>query len=77
MLYLNSQGVEVLMSRHKDNKKESYWDNYDLVVWTKNSNGYSDSKGLFRKNAWGIAERFKITKEGVWVLPKKYVKYFK
>lgn len=77
MLHLNEHGVEVLMSRYRNNHKESYWENYDLIVWDKNPNGFSHVSGLFRKNAWGLIQRFQVNDEGVWVLPKKYVKYFR
>jgi hypothetical protein len=32
---------------------------------------------MFRKDAWGVAEKFSVSNKGTWVLPKKYVKYFK
>lgn len=77
MLYLNEDGVEVFISRYKSNNRESYWDNYDLVLWNKTPNGFSHAKGLFRKNAWGMFERFQVNSRGLWVLPKKYVKHFR
>ena len=77
MLHLNTQGVEVLIKRSKSKNIDPYWDNYDLVIWHKNINGFSNIKGMFRKNMWGIAERFSVGNSGTWKLPKKYVRYFK
>lgn len=74
MLKLNEIGVNLLIKRAKD--VTPYWDNYDLVIWKKDPAGFTSIKGLF-KNTWGIAERISVNSEGVWELPKKYVKYFK
>lgn len=75
MLKLNELGVNLFIKRAKD--LYSYWDNYDLIIWKKDSSGFTNVKGLFRKNSWGIAEKVSINNNGVWELPKKYVKYFK
>lgn len=75
MLKLNELGVELFIKRAKD--ISPFWENYDLVIWKKDSSGYTNIKGLFRKNSWGIAERISVNSNGVWELPKKYVKYFK
>ena len=77
MLNLTLKGVEVFIERHKNKTQESYWNNYDLIIWKKNSNGFTNTKGLFRKNSWGIAERIPSNDKGIWVLPKKYVKHLK
>lgn len=77
MLHLNPLGVEVLIDRLKETNIDPYWENYDFILWKKDSSGYSSIKGLFRKDAWGVAEKFSITNDGTWVLPKKYVRYFK
>ena len=74
MLKLNEIGVNLLIKRAKD--VTPYWDNYDLVIWKKDPSGFTSIKVLFR-NTWGIAERISVNNEGVWELPKKYVKYFK
>jgi hypothetical protein len=77
MLYLNPLGVEVFIKKALSDNMDPYWDNYDLVIWKKNNNGYTNKKGIFRKNAWGIADRVSINNQGIWKLPKQYVKYFK
>ena len=77
VLHLNPLGVEVFIDRTRSNNIDPYWDNYDLIVWKKDISGFSNIKGMFRKNSWGVAEKFSITKNGTWVLPKKYVRYFK
>lgn len=77
MLNLTLKGVEVFIERSKTKNEDPFWDNYDLLIWKKNINGYTDKKGMFRKDTWGVAERIPVSDEGVWKLPVKYVKYFK
>lgn len=57
--------------------QESFWDNYDLVIWNKNNNGFTNIKGLFRNNSWGLIDKISINDQGIWKLSKKYVKYFR
>lgn len=75
MLHLNHLGVEVFIKKAKN--IEPFWHNYDLIIWKKDSNGFSNKNGMFRKDSWGIAETITIDSKGIWKLPKKYVKYFK
>ena len=75
MLNLTEKGVEVFIRKAKN--IEPYWDNYDLVIWKKDHNGFTNIKGLFRNNSWGMADRVSVSDQGIWKLPKKYVKYFK
>ena len=77
MLHLTLKGVEVFMERSKTKSQESFWDNYDLVVWKKDQSGFTNIRGMFRKDSWGIAERVSVNEKGIWKLPKSYVKYFK
>ena len=77
MLYLNPLGVDIFIKKSVSKTLDSFWDNYDLVVWKQNKNGYTDKKGMFRKNSWGVAEKFSVDQNGMWKLPKQYVKYFK
>ena len=42
------------MERSKHNKQESYWENYDLLIWKKDPGGFTNVKGMFRKDQWGI-----------------------
>lgn len=77
MLNLTLKGVEVFIERSKTNKQESYWDNYDLLIWKENPGGFTSVKGMFRKDSWGITERVPVNEQGIWKLPVKYVKHFK
>ena len=77
MLNLTLKGVEVFMERSKTKSQESFWDNYDLIVWKKDRSGFTNIKGMFRKDSWGVAERVSVNENGIWKLPKSYVKYFK
>lgn len=77
MLYLNEIGVDLFIKKFKSMTKEAYWENYDLVIWNKDYSGFTNKKGVFRQNVWGIADRISVNNKGTWVLPKKYVKYFK
>ena len=77
MLNLTLKGVEVFIEKSKAKNQEFYWDNYDLMIWKKDQSGFTNIKGLFRKDTWGIAERISANNEGIWKLPAKYVKHFK
>lgn len=77
MLHLTPLGVEIFINRSSTKTIESFWENYDLVIWKKDFGGYTDKKGMYRKNAWGVADRISVDNSGIWKLPKKYVKYFK
>lgn len=75
MLKLNELGVNIFIKKARG--VHPYWENYDLIIWEKNPSGFSNIKGLFRNNSWGMAERVSVNNVGIWELPKKYVKYFK
>lgn len=77
MLNLTEKGVDVFIKRYRSNLQESFWDNYDLVIWNKNNNGFTNIKGLFRNNSWGLMDKISINDQGIWKLSKKYVKYFR
>jgi hypothetical protein len=67
MLHLYENGVEILRKKL----------NYNLIIWKKDSGGFSNTKGVYRNNNWGIAHEFSVTSKGTWELPLKYVRYFK
>lgn len=77
MLNLTLKGVDVFIKRSITKTQESFWDNYDLIIWKKDKGGYTNRKGLFRKDEWGTAEKISVDNDGIWKLPAKYVKYFK
>jgi len=77
VLNLTEKGVDVFMKRYRSNLQESFWENYDLVIWNKNNNGFTNIKGLFRNNTWGLMDKISINDQGIWKLSKKYVKYFR
>ncbi len=77
MLNLTLKGVDVFIKRSSTKNNESYWNNYDLIIWKKDPSGFSNKNGLFRQDTWGIAESISVDHSGVWKLPTKYVKYFK
>ncbi len=77
MLHLTLKGVEVFIERSKTKNQESFWDNYDLMIWKRDQTGFTNIKGIFRKDSWGVAERITVTNDGTWKLPAKYVKHFK
>lgn len=76
MLNLTERGVEVFRSRFNNEKQLSFWDNFDLIIWKKDYNGYNNIKGMF-VDSWGVAETVSVNDNGIWKLPKKYVRYFK
>jgi len=75
MLNLTELGVEVFIKKAKS--VTPYWDNYDLVIWKKDINGFTNVKGMFKENTWGTAERISVDSNGIWKLPVKHVKHFK
>lgn len=75
MLNLNETGVELFIRKARN--INPFWDNYDLIIWRKDSSGFYDKKGLYKNNSWGKAEIIKVGVNGAWRLPRKYVKYFK
>jgi hypothetical protein len=77
MLNLTLKGVEVFMKRSKTKSQESFWENYDLLIWKQSAGGFTDTKGMFRKNQWGVTERISVNENGIWKLPTKYVRHFK
>jgi len=77
MLHLNEHGVEILRKKISNKNIDTYWDNYTFIIWKKDQGGYSNTNGVFRNNNWGIANKIPISIKGTWILPLKYVKYFK
>lgn len=77
MLVLTEAGVDIFIKRFDNNKSKSFWNNYDLIIWKKDESGYSSKDGMFKGDAWGTAHKVSVSNDGVWKLPKKYVKYFK
>lgn len=75
MLNLTELGVEVFIKKAKN--VTPFWDNYDLVIWKKDINGFTNVKGMFKENTWGTAERISVDSNGIWKLPVKHVKHFK
>ena len=75
MLNLTELGVEVFIKKAKN--LIPYWDNYNLVIWKIDSNGFTDIKGMFKENAWGTTEKIAVDNNGLWKLPAKYVKHFR
>lgn len=77
MLHLTLKGVEVFIDKSKSNSQHSFWNNYDLIIWKKNPNGFTSINGMFRESSWGTAEKISVDETGIWKLPLKYVKHFK
>ena len=77
MLYLYENGVEILRKKINNKKMDSYWNSYNFIVWKKDLGGFSNTKGVFRNNSWGIVDEFEVTSKGTWELPLKYVRYLK
>ena len=70
MLNLTELGVEVFIKKAKN--VTPFWDNYDLVIWKKDINGFTNVKGMFKENTWGTAERISVDSDGIWKLPHSY-----
>jgi hypothetical protein len=77
MLNLNERGLEILMKRSKSSSIDMFWNNYDFIIWEKNSKGIYNKNGMFRNDSWGMSRRIVVSSDGIWVLPIKYVKHFR
>lgn len=77
MLYLYENGVEILKKKINGKNLDSYWSNYNFIIWKKDQGGFSNTKGVYRNNSWGIISEFEVNAKGAWKLPLKYVRYFK
>ena len=51
------------------------WDGWDIVTWRKDPRGYSDRRGKFMNNAWGILFRYTVQPNGTWRVPENYVNF--
>jgi hypothetical protein len=74
---IDEHKVNKFIKRFKTNNQEAYWDNYTLIIWRKDSSGFSNVRGLFRNNCWGLSEKISVGDNGMWELPHRYVKYIK
>lgn len=77
MLHLYEKGIEVLKKKISNKNTDAYWDNYNFIIWKKDNGGFSNTKGVYRNNNWGIANEYLVNSKGTWELPLKYVRYFK
>ncbi len=77
ILFNKNENLILVKSFKKSKNITPFWDNYDLIIWKKDHNGFTNVKGMFRENAWGIAEKISVNDNGLWKLPTKYVKHFK
>ncbi len=69
--------VNKFVKNFKTDYQEAFWDGYTLIVWKKDATGFSNKRGMFRNNTWGLTNRFPLTNGGDWDLPDRYVKYIK
>jgi hypothetical protein len=69
--------VNQFIKNFKTDYQEAFWDGYTLIVWKKDATGFSNKRGMFRNNTWGLTNRFPLTNGGDWDLPDRYVKYIK
>ena len=49
MLNLNLQGVEIFIKKAQTEKINTFWENYDLLIWNKNINGYTAKTACFER----------------------------
>jgi len=62
---LNLEQAELFVKTNKN----SWWENYDIILWRQNPGAWSKKNGLMRDGKWGIAKRIKISNEGTWSIP--------
>jgi hypothetical protein len=47
----------------------SWWDNYDIIIWKESPGAWSKKSGLIKNGKWGIAKRIPISNDGNWRIP--------
>lgn len=62
---LNLQQAEKFV----DTTPNTWWENYDIVIWTPTHTGWSKKNGKFHKGQWGIAKRVAVNNSGFWKVP--------
>jgi hypothetical protein len=68
---LNYDQAHAFVEQNKNNG--FFWNGYEIVKWSPSNKGFTDVNGMYRNGKWGFANRYKLTKAGTWVIPKKYV----
>jgi hypothetical protein len=48
---------------------DTWWENYDMIIWTHNPSGWSKKNGKFRNGKWGTAKRVVVNNDGLWKVP--------
>lgn len=51
------------------NTPNTWWENYDMVIWTYNPAGWSKNNGKFHNGKWGTAKRIVVNNDGLWKVP--------
>lgn len=77
MLFLNEKGIDVFFKKFNSKFNKGFWNNYTVNIWKKNVNGWGSKKGMYLDESWGIVDKVPVSKNGMWVIKKDYVKYFK
>ena len=47
----------------------TWWENYDLIIWSPNPSGYTRQNGRFHNGQWGTAKRVVVNRNGLWKIP--------
>lgn len=47
----------------------TWWENYDLIVWQPTPTGWSKQNGRYHNGQWGTAKRIIVNRNGLWKVP--------
>lgn len=64
-----SEAHEYVDSFENTDKKQVFWDGYDIVVWKRNPGAYMTKSAAFRDGGWGSVRRISYSDRGTWRVP--------
>ena len=56
------------MTRIVNSRNDLEWEGWNVVKYTRNSNAYTMSDGVFKNGVWMIKKVFPVTEDG-WYIP--------
>lgn len=68
---LNYQEAHAFVEKNK--ALGFFWNGWDIVKWTENSNGFTQKNGMFRNGKWGHAITVPLQSNGTWAVLSRYV----
>lgn len=51
------------------------WDGWTITTWRSDPKGFSDVRGEFKNDQWGITFKYPLKDDGTWSIPNSYVSH--